>query len=166
MGGGAIGRPRDGGILLGSGEDHDCEAWSEMRLVGWWATSPQEPSCQGVWELEFRTTHRVQSPRGEKCQALLHQLCQGRPVACSFLSESLGDRDGRPVWALLSRERVVRRQVSELGESLDEDLVVRFLVTMVEIRERQGTSLATQGINIPNAGAPGIDGFFFQCLNG
>lgn len=43
----------------------------------------------------------------------------------------------------------MRRLVSELGESLGEDLVVRFLVTMWEIRERQSTPLATQGINIP-----------------
>lgn len=86
---------------------------------------------------------------------------------CGFLSEVLGDRDGRPVWALLSRERVVRRQVSELGEALDEDLVVRVPATMWEIRERQKTLQATQGINIPNARAPGIDVlFFFQCLNG
>lgn len=80
---------------------------------------------------------------------------------CSFLSEILGDRDGSPVWALLSRGMVVRRQVSEPGESLDEDLVVRFLVTMWKIRERQRTLLATQGINIPNARAPGIDVLFF-----
>lgn len=58
------------------------------------------------------------------------------------------------------------RRVSELGESLDEDLVVRFLVTMWEIPERQRTLLATQGINIPNARALGIDVLFFNALMG
>lgn len=79
---------------------------------------------------------------------------------CGFLSEVLGDRDGRPVWALLSRGRVVRRQVSELRESLEEDLVVRFPATMWEIRERQKTPLATQGISTPTPRLLGSTFFF------
>lgn len=79
----------------------------------WWATSPWEPSGQGVWELEFRATHKAKAQGTESLQ--------GDSVSCGWealwLSEVLGDRDERLVWALLPRRRVVRRQVSELGES-------------------------------------------------
>lgn len=123
---------------------------------GWWATGPREPSCQGVCELELGAPHCAKAQGTERA-------CRGR--TCGFLTEVLGDRDERPVRALLPGGRTLSRPLSEPGESLDEGLDGRFAATGWEVRERRRAPLATQRQLPSRPGLPGCD-VLFQGLKG
>lgn len=75
------------------------------------------------------------------------------------LAEILGDRDESLVWALLPRRRLVTRQVSELGESLEEG----FMSGSGSPGGKSRAPLATQDKFPPMPGLPGSI-VLSQCL--